>query len=205
MVYQHFTGKMTSRDYLKYALFSLMEEKSILRITVTELCDRAMLNRTTFYINYESLDKFFSAVMQELLDGLMPYANNHGELAAALKSRELMLRQHIHWFQFVRDHYSEFRLLLGPNGLPHFRERLKETGISECMAFFSNSVPLKHETVPLDVLAAYVVNARLGLLDFYLSGGMKYSPEYMAELSMDLMTKGPYTLLGLYQEDPLSP
>lgn len=205
MMYQHFTGKMSSKGYLKYALFSLMEEKSIFKITVTELCGRAMLNRTTFYTNYESLDKFFSAIMQELLDGLMPPAGNHSELTAALKSSQLMLRQHRQWFQFIRDHYDEFRLLLSPNGLPRFRELLKETGYSECMMLFSNTFPPRHESIPLDLLASYIVNAWLGLLDYYLTNGKKYSPEYMAELSMDFMTKGPYALLGLYQEDSIIP
>ena len=66
MKYEQFTGKMSSKDYLKYALFALLEEKNIYRITVKELCDKAVVNRSTFYANFESLNSFYQHIMNEV-------------------------------------------------------------------------------------------------------------------------------------------
>lgn len=41
-----------TRMVLKQALLSLMLERPITRITVTEICERAEVNRATFYAHY---------------------------------------------------------------------------------------------------------------------------------------------------------
>ena len=49
------------------ALLLLLEEKDFDRITVKELCERAGVNRTTFYLHYET--------MNDLLDETIAYIN----------------------------------------------------------------------------------------------------------------------------------
>ena len=41
-----------TRAVLKSSLLSLMKEKSVKHITVKELCDKADINRGTFYLHY---------------------------------------------------------------------------------------------------------------------------------------------------------
>ena len=53
---------------LKIAFASLMEEKRFEDITVNELCQRAMLRRTTFYKHFADKYEFFAFYIRELTD-----------------------------------------------------------------------------------------------------------------------------------------
>ena len=44
-----------TRAVLKSSLLSLMKEKSVKHITVKELCDKADINRGTFYLHYTDI------------------------------------------------------------------------------------------------------------------------------------------------------
>ena len=53
---------------LKKAYIELLEEKDTHRITVTELADRAMLNKKTFYSYYASLEELQNEMVEESID-----------------------------------------------------------------------------------------------------------------------------------------
>ena len=59
-----------------------------------------------------------------------------------------------------------------------------------------NPVKSRYEgQVSKEVLVHYIVKAHMGLLEYYLDSGMKYSPEYMAVQMVNITMAGPYSLL----------
>lgn len=56
-----------TRQVIRETLLSLMKEKSFCRVTVTELCKRAELNRGTFYLHYLDLDDVLDDILAEML------------------------------------------------------------------------------------------------------------------------------------------
>lgn len=46
---------------IRRAFLSLAAEKPLERITVKELCDRALINKATFYSHYDNLDLLIEA------------------------------------------------------------------------------------------------------------------------------------------------
>lgn len=57
------------------ALISLLEEKSFEYITVSEICKRAEVNRSTFYLHYENTVDLLNETIRFLLDDFMSYFN----------------------------------------------------------------------------------------------------------------------------------
>ena len=57
------------------ALISLLEEKSFKYITVSEICKRAEVNRSTFYLHYENTVDLLDETARFLLDDFMSYFN----------------------------------------------------------------------------------------------------------------------------------
>lgn len=199
MEYQRFVGKMSSKDYLKYALLALLEEKNIYKITVKELCDKAMVNRSTFYANFDSLDDFYQKIMTEVAHGLVTAVETKGKPQEMLKDKELAYLRYQKWYQHVRDHYDEFRLLLGVNGTAVFRELLVQQGLDWYTELLKPVIPRFEDRVTLEILVRYIISAHMGLLEYYVDSGMKYSPEYMAEQMVNITMAGPYSVLGLYE------
>ena len=55
-----------TKMFLKESLLSLLQEKPIGKITPTELCRRADINRNTFYTHYESPEALLRSIEEEL-------------------------------------------------------------------------------------------------------------------------------------------
>ena len=55
------------------ALISLMEEKPFAYITISEICARAGVNRSTFYLHYENIGDLLEETTRYLLDGFLAY------------------------------------------------------------------------------------------------------------------------------------
>ncbi len=57
-----------TRSLLSNALVALMQEKSINKITVQEVLDRATVGRSTFYLHYRDKDDLFLCVLEDGLE-----------------------------------------------------------------------------------------------------------------------------------------
>ena len=57
-----------TRGRLGNALVALMQEKSIDKITVQEVLDRATVGRSTFYLHYRDKDDLFLCVLEDGLE-----------------------------------------------------------------------------------------------------------------------------------------
>lgn len=71
-----------SKVKLRDALFDCLKEKALADITVKEVCEKAGVNRVTFYRNYKALKDIISEVGQEYLDKLriiLTSDEKHGE------------------------------------------------------------------------------------------------------------------------------
>lgn len=55
------------------ALISLLKKKPLAYISVSELCETAGVNRSTFYLHYESIGELLNEATQYLIDGFLSY------------------------------------------------------------------------------------------------------------------------------------
>lgn len=61
------------------ALIELLEKKDINYITIKELCDKAGVNRSTFYLHYESINDLLAETMKYILDKFLQKYNKNPE------------------------------------------------------------------------------------------------------------------------------
>jgi AcrR family transcriptional regulator len=57
------------------AALELMIEKNSSKITVLELCKKADINKSTFYLHYKSMDECLEACFQTIMDGVVSISN----------------------------------------------------------------------------------------------------------------------------------
>lgn len=53
------------------ALIYLLDKKDIDYITIKEICEKAGVNRSTFYLHYESIDDLLEETMQYIIKNLL--------------------------------------------------------------------------------------------------------------------------------------
>lgn len=98
------------------ALISLLEEKDFQYITIKELCARAGVNRSTFYLHYENMADLLEESVQQLhqsfLDYFRPQEQDVFSQIAAGPTEALLLMTPKYltpYLQYVRDHRRLYR------------------------------------------------------------------------------------------------
>ena len=72
------------------ALIELLEKKDINYITIKELCDKAGVNRSTFYLHYETINDLLDETMRYVLDKfLRKYDKKPKEFISNIKNLSL--------------------------------------------------------------------------------------------------------------------
>ena len=62
-----------SRRQIRNAFLDLAQEKKVSSITVTDIVNRADLNRGTFYAHYDNIDALFDEIAKEIIDSLLGF------------------------------------------------------------------------------------------------------------------------------------
>ncbi|MCD8125807.1 MAG: TetR/AcrR family transcriptional regulator [Lachnospiraceae bacterium] len=164
------------------AFWSLIEEKPIAKIAVSELTRRAGYNRSTFYEYFIDTDDLVTYVETKLLEQIKqtvlqasPEEDSPGEL-----------------FQNIFAAMNErMYLLLGPNGDSSFLEKVKVELFPLIVGFFR----ISEDTPHFDYLICFASSALFGLLQLWNKKGKDLSTEEISTMMQDLVLQGLMTYM----------
>lgn len=174
-----------TRKMLQQAMIDLTVEIGFQAITVRDLTERAMCNRSTFYRHY--LDKF------DLLNQFMEEA-----LALTRKGDEEMERNpSAHelpgGLMALLDHIQEnaafYCVMFGEKGDAAFTQRFREN-VAERFRYLITKQDIKYDPAgpPRELRINYVAYAGIGVIAWWLNNGMPCSPEQLARWIGSLST-----------------
>lgn len=98
---------MTDRK-VKKVFLELLKEKELGRISVSEVCSRAGIHRTTFYAHYQDVNDLMRKMVEEMYRQIMGFFLEEGE--------PLKRDGFLHLFEMIREHREFFRVYLGVPG-----------------------------------------------------------------------------------------
>jgi AcrR family transcriptional regulator len=162
-----------TRKLLQKAMLELTVEKGYDAVTVRDLTERAMVNRSTFYRHY--LDKH--AVIDEYMDEVYGIFDaqkpDHkpGEPPPGL----VMLLKHV---QSLAEFYL---VMLGQNGCASFTERFRENTMKRFREFMmTQSIELDPKSPPLELRLNYISCAAIGAIIWWLENKQPCTVEQLA-------------------------
>ena len=108
-----------TRQRLSKALLEMLRDRSLRSVSIRELCQKAGINRTTFYHHYGSQYDLFEEICAQFLE----------DIAECLASADPENREHVHEkvalvLTYLQDHLQVARLLLNHSEMPGFADRL---------------------------------------------------------------------------------
>ncbi|NUP36446.1 MAG: TetR/AcrR family transcriptional regulator [Streptomyces sp.] len=164
-----------TRKLLRDALIELIEERGFERVTVAEICERAMVSRAAFYRNhrdkYQLVETVFDEAVAELLGSMDGAAD------------QSPLERWVGFFEHVDGYHRFYGALLGRNGSPWFADRMRSTlaGMVAEHLPAPQGRPAGTGLVP-SVLAAMSVQS----ITWWLEQGRPYPPRRIAVRSARL-------------------
>ncbi|HAL74899.1 MAG TPA: hypothetical protein DCM45_07435 [Clostridiales bacterium] len=118
-----------TRRKLREALLALIDNKDLDQITVSELCAKARINRTTFYKYYALPVDVLREYFQEINDLILGQIQDTTTASASLDIQAKML----HVCQVYYDHQQHMRILVKniPDIMPQFSQVILQTRVGE--------------------------------------------------------------------------
>lgn len=92
------------------ALLLLLEKKDFDRITVKELCETAGVNRTTFYLHYESMNDFLDETVSRINER---FKESLSSIPAADPTKEILTREKYlrPYLGFIKENMRAYRVI----------------------------------------------------------------------------------------------
>jgi AcrR family transcriptional regulator len=202
---------------LRKTLIDLIAEKGFDAVTVGDIAERAMVNRSTFYRHYpdkyalvtgifeEAVDQVISDLGQEHLEALDWMVNALGTQAEQPVSPEMQhtLAAWVAFFEHFAKHAKLYQTMLGKHGSSWFTAQMRSYAASVLHQRLLASPWLRARqtespnTMPEEVAIMSLANWFVGMLTWWLESGMAYTPSQMAIWSLRCITQGYVTALGI--------
>lgn len=171
-----------TRMALKESLLELMKAKPIERITPTEICRVADINRNTFYKHYASAEALLACIESELYDEVRQSIDRSLDSES---SRSLI----VEICEAIRRNLGLCGILFSENGDSRFLGRLLYLAHDKSVAEWKKaSVAL--DAGHMDLLYEYCSSGSVAVIRSWIQGGAKESPEDLAGFIDRLSNRG---------------
>ena len=170
--------KMTKR-MMKDALIDLLDEKPLEKITVTEICKSADVNRSTFYAYYEDISALMVEIENEVLEHVTVYADNFNDY-----TDKRMVEVFEEFFNYVRENEKVFRVLMICRDNSSFNRRMLDT----IMEKYKMSIEWNGE-LPEKYTYIYSVSGVIGIMGEWIDSGFSISSKKLARMVLQMCVK----------------
>ena len=180
-----------SKRALRAALIELMEERGFDGFSVNDLCERADLNRGTFYNHFHDKEALLATLEDEVMCHLECFQAQMQNLTVRellkYRARKRPLPFLVELFDYLREQGDFMHAVLGPGGDIRFGPRLR---YSENTNLIQSILHERYRNDPEPFVRYYVAfyaSAYLGVIERWIETGMHESSEEMALIAMRLL------------------
>jgi AcrR family transcriptional regulator len=167
-----------TREVLQKALIELIAERGYDAITIHDIVDRANVGRTTFYLHYNSKDELFMSCHEAMIHTLHigPF---HPLSREELLSPEIPPEASLAYRHFEERRKQLYPIFQGKDSLLILR-KIRDRSAREIEANLRSAFSEMKSTIPLDLLANYLVGAQIALIQWWLEKTRPHDGEALA-------------------------
>lgn len=181
-----------TRENLNKALVDQLHHKPLSKITVTELCRMAKINRSTYYLHYrdpyDQYEKLENSIYQDFADTIDAFIEQNRnwftDLIASDKVAQAKLVEEL--FSYIKKNALIYGISLPMNQGNDFLNKLYLAGHDRFFDAFSKTAS-QSELQQFEYFFAFVASGCVGVLRQWVTQGMKESPRDMSRLTINLI------------------
>lgn len=166
---------------MNQALVQLLDKKEYKYITVKEICYKAGVNRSTFYLHYESMDDLLQEtteyILKEFYNQMAPNTINNFENINSLENDELYLltpKYLVPYLKYIKENQKIFKVASSNVNL---------FGFEKTFDYLSNNIfnpildKLNQPEIEKKYLIAFYINGVMAIVTIWLENDCEESIE----------------------------
>lgn len=167
---------------LKQSLLELLRERPIEKITVKDICEKADINRGTFYTHFTDPYNLLEQIENELF----------GEILASIETSlkaEAISGLLVKIFESILKNSDLCRVLFSDYGDKAFLRRIINIARDRSVAEWKRMIPaVKDEQ--MELLYLFYANGCVAIIQHWVLNGMRESPQELSEMIEKLSLRG---------------
>lgn len=185
-----------TKQLLRHAFTQLLMEKPLQNITVRELCEKAQINRGTFYVHYKDIYHLLESIEEQMVEELGIMLRSLNVSQSGTKS---LVEPYKKIFEFLKQNSDMCIILLGQNSDPAFVNRLLEMGKEFTLKQYMECYP-QISKKQAEYFYSFISSGCIGLLRRWSLDHFQDSSETIAVMAENLMTGACRSLLAPLEE-----
>ena len=187
-----------TKKLIKTALSELIQEKGFDHVSITDLTQRANINRGTFYLHYQDkydlLEKFENEVLDDINTNAENYIKSIKDIDFLGEDFSNEIKPFINKvFTYIKENYIIMKVILGPKSDMRFQNKIKKAlNILLTEKGWDNYFDSQNTFVSKDYFISYLLSAHIGVIRQWIDSGMNESAENMAEMISKMFFLGPF-------------
>lgn len=164
-----------TRMLIRQAYMKLLSEKQTGRITVKEICERAEINRSTFYLHYNEPNDILMELEDETISALREALSTISSFESGSDNARNYLMS---FLRYVRKNEDMFRTLLIENSDPHFRRKMLETAGEIAGSAFRVPLPAEYQ----QNIYIFLVSGSIEVISDWIAGGCVVPEQALSDI-----------------------
>lgn len=161
---------------IENSFLELLQHKPVAKITVTELCDKAQINRATFYKHYMDVQDLLDKLEERLFENIRAFFRERPE------DFEKFLLELMHHTQ---KEGMRFMVLGSENGDPNLMAKTFRICYEGAYPLITMNLPHVEEA-KREMLYQFLSHGSGAILTCWIQRGMQQKPEEVVDLIMKL-------------------
>lgn len=177
-----------TRMIIEQSFLELLKQKPVSKITVTELCELAQINRATFYKHYLDVPDLMEQLENQLFD----------EIRSVFGAEEVELKPFLlKMLHYTSKEREKYMALGGENGDPNLMTKT-------FLVCYESAYPIMQQNMPgmkeseRQMLYHFLSQGAGGVLTWWIRDGMQQSPEFIAQFILGVCS---ITAEGIQKQD----
>lgn len=190
-----------TKSAIRDALIFLINEKGFDAILVSDITDRANINRGTFYLHYQDKFDLLEKTQTEIIENLERIILQANALSISdTTSVESPLPVIVSTFEYLKENASLMHALLSLEGGIRFQAQIRKTIEKNLKLEFLSGLKERNFLVPSHYLISYAIAAHFGVIQDWLDRGCVETPREMAIIISKISWFGVVRSTGFTQE-----
>lgn len=171
-----------TKERLRNALLSLLKEKPLDEITISEICSKAAVNRNTFYSHYESVKDLQSEIEGIFMETLIPKIHVSSD---TIQSVSDIMKQIL---DVVVENKDMCALFFTDTGDKNFLKSVLFYALPSAVKNWSEQLSIDEKTATF--LYYYIIGGAINVIENWIKNGFQESTEEMSKMLNGLILQG---------------
>lgn len=159
---------------IRSSFIELLREKPVAKVSVTELCERAGINRATFYAHYADPSDLLRSIEEEFMSELSRWVGP----AISARSSGALEETLTAIIEYIGENAAVCSVLLSSSGDAGFQAKVVDAVEQPFLAGFRRGGSRE----VAEYFYTFAADGCVGMLKKWLSGGMTVPPAKLAEM-----------------------